>query len=131
MAPGTSRGLRYRRTRELRSGVGSPNRVVGENQYRPTDLEPSDREAYQSDHRRSLTAMTQPLTMDVEQEELLARANELEEPIPSLPPEIQALQPRRQRRAVDAGRVRGAGRGGAMVPIELVAVGATPIYSRG
>lgn len=36
--------------------------------------------------------MTQPLTVNVEKQELLARAAELEEAIPGLPSEIQALQ---------------------------------------
>jgi len=37
--------------------------------------------------------MTQPLTVNVEQEELLARAAEVEQPILGLPAEIQALKP--------------------------------------
>jgi hypothetical protein len=36
--------------------------------------------------------MTQPLTVNVEKQELLARATELEAPIPGLPNEIQTLQ---------------------------------------
>jgi hypothetical protein len=36
--------------------------------------------------------MTQPLTVNVEKQELLARANELEQLIPGLPSELQALQ---------------------------------------
>ena len=36
--------------------------------------------------------MTQPLTVNVEKDELLARAAELENPIPGLPAEIQTLR---------------------------------------